>query len=83
LKFRRNPVTEVPEISGWETKPDKPSAEDLERMKEYNLDDAYEIGTEVFRGFVCKGCGLLYPSVEDRARKPEGCHGCFLKSAHG
>lgn len=32
----------------------------------------------------CKGCGLIYPSLEDRMmRGVNDCHGCHIRSAHG
>ena len=38
------------------------------------------------RPVICRGCGMLYQSLEDRMLRPtgiDGCHGCQLKSAHG
>lgn len=58
--------------------------EDKAKMEEYNLDDAYEAGSERFIGFICKGCGLLYPSIDDRMLKaPDECHGCQQKAMWG
>lgn len=70
----------------------------LERdmMKLYNLDDLWQRkmsadqpGSEpsegdVFLGFVCKGCGMQYQSIQDRMlRSVDECRGCFLKAGHG
>lgn len=53
-------------------------------MIQYNLDDLRDIDTNELLGFICKGCGLKYQSIQDRMlRAPDACHGCFLKSAHG
>lgn len=65
--------------------------EELALMKEYHLDDARIEGTNELVGFICTGiegvpggCGLVYVSIEDRMlKKPEECHGCFNKAAHG
>jgi predicted esterase YcpF (UPF0227 family) len=67
-------------------KPREWSEEELDQMELYNLDDAYDEETREFVGFVCKGCGLRYPSIEDRMRKPpgvEGCGGCIHKAKFG
>jgi len=52
------------------------------KMNALNLDDLREEGTNRILGFVCKGCGLKYVSVEDRAIREE-CHGCLHKAAWG
>jgi hypothetical protein len=63
-----------------------PSDEQERLIKEYNLDDAYEVNTDPpkFLGFICRGCGIVYVSLEDRMlRRPDECHGCFLKAKFG
>lgn len=58
--------------------------EQLANMEKYNLDDVRDEVTLELLGFICKGCGLRYVSIEDRMlRAPDACHGCYLKSAHG
>lgn len=60
------------------------SVEQFKQMEEYNLDDVRDETTLKLLGFICKGCGLRYVSIEDRMlRAPDACHGCYLKSAHG
>ena len=52
-------------------------------LEEYNLSPGIIDGVQ---GFVCKGCGLYYVSLEDRMlRAPgvEGCHGCQNKAKFG
>lgn len=59
---------------------------DLERMEEYNLDDVRDEDTLKLLGFICKGCGLRYQSIEDRMRREagaEGCNGCIQKAKWG
>lgn len=59
---------------------------DLEKMREYNIDDLRDESTLRLLGFVCLGCGQQYPSIEDRAKRPagvEGCSGCQQKAAWG
>jgi hypothetical protein len=56
-------------------------------MEDYNLDDLRtEEDRETVIGFVCKGCGQRYVSIEDRmlrAPGPEGCGGCQQKAKWG
>lgn len=50
-------------------------------LEEYNLNR--QIGQ---RQVTCRGCGLLYISLEDRMLKPpgiDGCSGCQQRSAQG
>lgn len=58
--------------------------EDLTNMEKYNLDDLREEDTNRLLGFVCKGCGLKYSSIEDRmVKEPDECHGCQEKARWG
>ena len=60
------------------------SEEQIAQMEEYNLDDLRDEITLQLIGFICKNCGLRYPSIKDRMLRPvDACHGCHLKSAHG
>jgi hypothetical protein len=60
------------------------TAEEHRLMAEYNLDDLRDEDTHELLGFVCLGCGMRYPSLQDRMmRAPDECSGCFRKSAHG
>lgn len=55
------------------------SAGSQELLKEYNVKPHGE-----FPKVKCRGCGLEYPSLRDRMMKrPDGCGGCHIKSAHG
>lgn len=62
---------------------------ELDMMKVYHLDDAYDITTGQFLGFICTGttgkpCGMIYPSIYDRAlRIPDECPGCVIKTKFG
>lgn len=54
------------------------------KMLDYNLDDLREEGTNKLLGFVCNGCGMRYPSIEDRMLKqPDDCSGCHQKAKFG
>jgi hypothetical protein len=60
-------------------------ADDRAAMQSLNLDDAYErdeAGAAEFRGFICKGCGLIYGSIQDRMLR-DNCHGCVQKVKFG
>ena len=62
------------------------TADDIALMVQYNLDDVRDEDTQKLLGFICKGCGLRYISIEDRMLRPpgvEGCGGCQQKSAWG
>jgi hypothetical protein len=64
----------------------KVSDELQEKMDEYNLDDLRDEDTNDIIGYVCKGCGLKYASVADRALRPAGpggCDGCVQKTKWG
>ena len=57
---------------------------EIAQMLEYNIDDAYEEGTTNFLGYICKGCGTIYVSIEDRMlRAPDECSGCIQKAKWG
>lgn len=65
--------------------------EEVHNMEVYHLDDLRDEESQELLGFVCtgiegstEGCGMQYPSIEDRMLKPpEECSGCFIKAAHG
>jgi hypothetical protein len=62
------------------------SDEQLANMEQYNLDDLRDEDTGRLMGFVCLGCGMQYPSIEDRMLKPAdkgGCSGCVQKEQWG
>lgn len=60
------------------------TVEQFRQMEEYNLDDVRDENTLKLLGFICKNCGLRYVSIEDRMlKRPDDCHGCQIKSAHG
>lgn len=55
-------------------------------MHRYGLDDLRAEEDYELLGFVCKGCGMKYQSVEDRMLKlpgKEGCDGCIQKEKWG
>lgn len=84
---------DVPESSADRARSGRLSDGDKMLMEQYHLDDAYIEGSQppLFYGFICtgikgrrEGCGVMYPSIEDRMLKePESCSGCFQKAAHG
>lgn len=58
----------------------------IENMQKYNLDDLRSADDNRLMGFVCLGCGIQYPSIEDRMLKPAdkgGCSGCVQKEQWG
>lgn len=60
--------------------------EDLAKMEEYNLEDVRDEDTLKLLRFQCKGCGMAYPTIEDRAlTEPgvKGCSGCQQKAKWG
>lgn len=60
--------------------PVKDSAEYLKLMAAYNTEQDDDGSDRV----MCKGCGLWYINLQDRALRPkDGCHGCQQKSAWG
>lgn len=62
------------------------SPEDIANMVVYNLDDLRDEDTHELLGFICKGCGRRYVSIEDRMlREPgvKGCGGCQDKAKWG
>jgi hypothetical protein len=62
------------------------STREVELMKEYNLDDLREENTNKLVGFICKRCGMHYPSIKDRMIEPPGeanCAGCVHKTQWG
>lgn len=74
--------------------PNEFTDEQRANMAKYHLDDAWREDPDRARliGFICTGidggprggCGMIYPSIEDRMlRNPEECTGCFTKAAHG
>ena len=66
--------------------PDRTNARVTALMDEYELDDAYDAESKSFLGFVCKNCGALYSSLQDRLLKPAGrenCPGCIHKTKWG
>lgn len=60
------------------------SEEDFENMRIYRLDEKYDLDTHAYLGLFCTGCGMVYPSIEDRMLKPpDVCSGCFRRAGHG
>jgi len=61
------------------------SDETRELMRQYSIDDAWDQETGKFLGFICtKGCGMMYPSLEDRMLRPaDHCAGCIQKAKWG
>jgi len=58
--------------------------EDIKNMKLYNLDDLRDEETEALIGFICKGCGMQYVSIQDRMlRAADTCGGCIQKAKWG
>jgi hypothetical protein len=56
----------------------------MHNMEVYNLDDVREEGSNVLLGYICKGCGLRYVTIEDRMLKEPGdCSGCIQKNKWG
>lgn len=52
----------------------------------HNLDDLRQKETFELIGFVCKGCGKTYTSIQDRTLRqpgPGGCDGCLHKMRWG
>lgn len=52
-------------------------AEILEGMRKYNLQESETEGR-----YTCRGCGLEYMSISDRALRDD-CHGCMARAAQG
>lgn len=56
-------------------------------MDKYNLrlpEESEVASSENEMPVICKGCGELYQSIEDRMlRKPDECHGCIEKAKWG
>lgn len=55
------------------------------KMDEYNIDDLRdEDPPHRILGFICKNCGMKYPSVRDRMlHEPDDCSGCIQKAKWG
>lgn len=59
---------------------------ELNTMAMFKLDDIRLEGTNELMAFVCLGCGIHYPTIEERISKPrgvEGCAGCQQKAKFG
>jgi hypothetical protein len=66
--------------------PEELNPQALKDMEEYNLDDVRDSDTLKLIGFVCKGCGMRYITIDDRMKQPpgvEGCSGCRSKAKWG